>query len=142
MAKKPPTKGSRKRKKDLFKGNKEILRVNSEISKLSLEKEKIQTDLKNLIDNFNSKLSMEDAEDFLERLPLESIKDLQEFEAGEKDNFVMNILREKSDLIREQKNKAAEIVSIDKKISEQEIDLLLAKINCVNFYLDQQDSKI
>lgn len=143
MPKKPTasrqSKRSRKKKKDLYEGNAEISRVTAEISELAATRKQLQTDLSDIIEDYNAKIAAEDAEDFLERLPLESVKDLQEFAAGEKKTFVMDILRDKGQLVQDQQSKVKEILAIDKKISENEIDLLLAKINCVIDSLDKKD---
>lgn len=145
MPKKPTasrgSKRSRKKKKDLYEGNAEISRVTAEISELTVARQQLQANLGDIIEDYNSKMIAENAEDFLERLPLESVKDLQEFAAGRKKIFVMDILRNKTQLIQDQQNKIKEILAIDKKISENEIDLLLAKINCVIDSLDKKDKK-
>lgn len=137
MPKKPTAKSvapkkPRKRKIILYKGSAEVLQANTELSKLAAEKKKLEDELGEIVSNYHSKISpSEQREDFLEQLPLTSMRDLQEFAAGNSPVFVTEILNDRSKMLRTREDKLQELVAVDKKISEHNINLLIAKINHV-----------
>lgn len=141
VAKKKPTKTTKKvvtkskprkpKKVNLF-DSKKVSDQQEKLKELQKERKIIELKIKSIIDTYNSKSANDkDAERFLDRLPLESLKELQEFLSGKKKDSNLGILRLRAKLRKERNLKIEELSKLDEKISESQIDLLLAKIDCV-----------
>lgn len=118
--------------KELFKNDPAVLLKIEELKKLHKNKNEIENSIKEIIDTFNNKTINEgDAEHFLDRLPLNSLKEIQEFQAGKKRETNLSVLNLRAQLRKDRTKKVEELRKIEEQISELEKDLLLAKINCV-----------
>lgn len=121
----------KKPKVNLF-DSKEVSSEQEKLKELQKNRREIELKIKDIIDTYNSKSANDrDAERFLDRLPLESLKELQEFVSGKKKDSNLENLKVRAKLRKERTQKIEELNSIDKKISESQIDLLLAKIDHV-----------
>lgn len=115
-----------------FKQNTEVLLKQKQLKKLNKSKKEIENILKEIVDTFNTKnINERDAEKFLDRLPLNSLKELQDFQSGKKRETPLFILNLRMQLRKDRTKKIEELLKIEEQISEIEKDLLLAKINCI-----------
>ena len=123
---------TRKSKKINLFDSQEVFSEQEKLKELQKDRKVIESKIKTIIDTYNSKSANDkDAERFLDRLPLESLKELQEFLSGKKKDSNLEILRLRAKLRKERNIKLEELNKLDEKISESQIDLLLAKIDCV-----------
>lgn len=101
------------------------LKVNK---KLLETRNKLQKDLENLKEEYLEKMSsVHEDENFIERLPLESLADLQEFAAGVK-TFNLHFFDEKRKMEKKRDSKMEELFKLDYQIDQGGIDLILKKI--------------
>ena len=122
----------RKSKKINLFDSVQVASEQEKLKELQKDRKAIESKIKNIIDTYNSKSANDkDAERFLDRLPLESLKELQEFLSGKKKDSNLDILKLRAKLRKERNIKIEELNKLDEKISESQIDLLLAKIDCV-----------
>jgi hypothetical protein len=113
---------------DHYADSKEVATEQTKLKELQKSGKEIENKIKEIISTFNSKSSMnKDAERFLERLPLDSLKDFSEF--GKKRESSMEILKLRTKLRKDKEIKEVELNAIESQISVSKIDLLLAKIN-------------
>lgn len=131
MSEKKPIK-RKKKVATIFAKNPEVLSLNKKRNKILKQISQSEAEMEHLFESYHDNMvKAETAEDFFERLPLDTIKDLHDFEAGTKKDFSMEILREKSRIENDRGLKIDEIIALNKTLKESQIDLLLAKINCV-----------
>lgn len=127
-----PKPKTRKSKKINLFDSQQVVSEQEKLKELQKDRKVIESKIKNIIDTYNSKSANDkDAERFLDRLPLESLKELQEFLSGKKKDSNLDILKLRAKLRKERNIKIEELNKLDEKISESQIDLLLAKIDCV-----------
>lgn len=123
---------TRKSKKNNLFDSAQVISEQVRLKELQKDRKAIESKIKTIIDAYNSKSANDkDAERFLDRLPLESLKELQEFLSGKKKDSNLEILKLRAKLRKERNIKLEELNKLDEKISESQIDLLLAKIDCV-----------
>jgi len=140
MAKKPANVVIRKKIKkkkivSLFENDVEVKKINTVISNLVAEQQQAHIDIENIFNKFQA--SNDEPEDFLDRLPLETLKELEDFEFGKKKVFCMDVLKDRGKLLKEKDEKINHLNIINKNITENNIDLLLSKIKCVMDSLDK-----
>ena len=120
----------------IFHKNAEVIKYNTAISDLVAEQQQAHKDIENIFEKFQS--SNNEPEDFLDRLPLETLKEIEDFEFGKnKKVFPMGVLKERTKLLKERDEKIKHLDTINKSITENNIDLLLSKIKCVMESLDE-----
>ena len=124
------TKATKPRKTvDVFADSKEVSQKQAELKALEQERKGLEQSIKEIIDTYNSKsANNRDAERFLDKLPLDSLRELQDFMAGKKKESNLDILKLRAKLRKDRNKKIDEINKMDEKISEGQIDLILAKI--------------
>jgi hypothetical protein len=102
------------------------------LKQLQDHRREIETSISEIVTDYNAKVALSaDAAKFLERMPLESLKDLQEFSAGKKLDSNLGILRSKSKLRKDRNKKLQNLTEVNRQIVESQIDLLIAKIDHV-----------
>lgn len=141
-AKKAPKKKVAKKTKiviNLFADSKDVNQKQIELKELEKNRKSIEKDIKNIVDNFNAK-TFNNSEKFLDKLPIDSLTELQEFLSGKKENN-LEILNTRSKLRKDRNQKIEELHLMDKKISEGQIELLLAKINHMINKIDNTDKE-
>lgn len=116
---------------DIFLGSKEVAKEQAKLKELQKSRKVIENNIKEMIDTYNSKSVIKEggAERFLEKLPLDSLKEFYEFTAGQKRESSLSILKIRSKLRRQKEIKEYELDKIESEIALSQIDLLLAKIN-------------
>lgn len=128
IVKKTKTKTKKLKKvTNFFQNDSKILEFTKTIDSLNLERQNLEKDIQLIMSSFKEKNKEED----LSRLPLQSVKDLQDFEAGQKISFTMDLFDDRLKLRQDHQKKLQDLTQIDKNIASQQIELLLAKIDCV-----------
>ncbi len=115
---------------NLYSSSLEVKSKETELKNLQKSKKGIELEISELIYDFNDKiLAASDPSNFIEKLPLNSLKEFENFSAGREISSNLGILRSKIQL-RKDKDKMVDSLSlIDKQIANNKIELLLAKIN-------------
>lgn len=130
----------KKRAPNLFKSDKEILDKRKIINCLREERFSLEEKIKDLFDEFNaSSLKEEDAEGFFDKLPLNTLMDLEKFALGKKTDSISDLIEKRISLRKENNAHVAKIESLDKDIYLAQIDLVLAKIKCLNNIIDSKE---
>lgn len=97
----------------------------------SLEKHRSQLikDIDELISVYNAKSVMSDKEavEWLDRLPLSTLHELEQFSAGRKKDFNLQTLKFRSDLLKSRDSQIEELRKIEDLIYLAKIELLEAK---------------
>ncbi len=107
-----------------------ISKIEKDIKALRKKKKDIKSDIQEIIDLYNVKsASAKEAEKWVDRLPLETLKELQDFLSGKKKNFNLSDLKERSLLRKKHMISLEELARIENEMARHNIDLLLAKVN-------------
>jgi len=135
-----PKKPRKKRATNLFKSDKDILDKKKKINSLSEERYALEEKIKDLFAEFNeSSVKEEDAEGFFDKLPLNTLMDLEKFALGKKTDSISDLIEKRISLRKESNAHVAKIESLDKDIYLAQIDLVLAKIKCLNNIIDSKE---
>lgn len=90
----------------------------------------IEECIENIVDDYNSlSATDENADSWLERLPINSLSELQNFAAGKKKESNLEILRLRSQLRKDKDKQFESLKKVDDLIYIGEIDILMAKLN-------------
>lgn len=128
-----PAKVRKKRAKNLFKSDKSILDKKKKINNLSEQRYELEEKIKDIFEEYNaSSIREEDAEGFFDKLPLNSLMDLEKFALGKRNPTISDLLEKRISLRKESNSSLSKIEEIDKDIYLAKIDLLLAKVNCLS----------
>ncbi len=110
--------------------NPQIKNKEDQLKKLQIKSNKLKNHIGNMINDLNAKTTLSaEASKFLERLPLDSLQDFQNFSAGKKIEYNLDLLRARSKLRKDCNKKMQILFEINQQIVENQIDLLLAKID-------------
>lgn len=117
---------------DIFADSLEVSKQQAQLKALEEDRKSIEQNIKDIIDTYNSKTANNrDAERFLDKLPLDSLKELQDFLNGKKKESNLDILKLRAQLRKDRNKQVDQLIKIEEEISKSQIDLLLAKINHV-----------
>lgn len=132
---KPKAKVSKRLKSkaiDIYADSIEVLQKKAQLKELEQDRKEIEKSIKEIIDTYNSKsANNRDAERFLDKLPLDSLRELQDYLNGKKKESNLEILKVRAQLRKDRNQKIDELLKLEEKISQGQIDLLIAKINHV-----------
>lgn len=124
---------------DIFVNSKEVAKEQDKLTNLQISRRIIEDNIKGIIDTYNSKtVAGGSAERFLDKLPLESLKEFSDFSSGKKRDTGLGTMKLRTKLRKEKEEQESELSKIDSQIALGQIDLLLAKIN----YIVSQDKQI
>lgn len=117
-------------KKNIYKTSKEVTSKEKELKSLIKQKKLLEQDLKDISSEFNSlsASSPREAENMLDRLPLETLRELYEFTAGKKAPTGMTILNLRTELKKERLVTSEKLSKLNQEISINKIDVLLSKV--------------
>ena len=125
-----------KKVRSLFFRDKAVVSEKKKLNKLKKQRKLLIENIKEIIATYNNKsLDIQHSSEWLERFPIQSLQDLYQFLAGTKESSI-SILKLRSKLRNEHNKKVEDTFDIDKEICICRVDLLLAKINCVQSKLD------
>ncbi|HVI41873.1 MAG TPA: hypothetical protein VM577_14580 [Anaerovoracaceae bacterium] len=117
---------------DIYADSVEVSLKKDQLKALEQDRKEIEKSIKEIIDTYNSKsANNRDAERFLDKLPLDSLRELQDYLNGKKKESNLDILKVRAKLRKDRNTKIDELLKIEEKISQGQIDLLIAKINHV-----------
>jgi uncharacterized protein YlbG (UPF0298 family) len=132
VPKKAKSTKKKKKKNTLFDSNANVKQKMSELQKLSAQKTKLESDIKEIDKDFSDKLSsVKSLDGLINRLPIESLKDLINNESGNKGLTATDLFDEKTKVTKEKDSKFDQLDKLESDIKISKIDALLAKINCV-----------
>lgn len=121
----------KKKVRSLFFRNKAIVSEKKRLKALEVKRKELINNIKDIIDTFNFKsLDIPRTSEWLERFPLKSLVELYD-SLSQKNDLKLSSLQMRSRLQKEHNLFAEQTVNTDKEIYLSNIDLLLAKINCV-----------
>lgn len=110
--------------------DKEVKTKQKVLTDLQDKRKSIELEIKNICENYNSKsVNDKEAAQWLDRLPLETLKELEDFSAGRKHNFNLLDLKTRSDLRKNRNSKLEEFIKVNDEIYIGKIDLLLVKLS-------------
>lgn len=126
-----PKKSKTKKARSLFFRDKTIVSEKKKLKALELKRKELINNIKNIIDTFQFKdLDIQHCSDWLECFPLQSLKELHQSLSQEND-CSLNALQMRSRLKKEHDSSVEETIKTEREIYISNIDLLLAKIDCV-----------
>lgn len=100
--------------------------------KMSQARTQLKKELEGLAAQYEAKMSsLEKERNFIDRLPLETLEDFQEYAAGLKTDFNLQFFDRKRDLEKLRDKKIEELKKLDIKMDEGQIDLALKKIEAL-----------
>jgi hypothetical protein len=124
---------------DLFVNSKEVAKEQDKLENLQISKRIIEDNIKGIIDTYNSKsVAGGSAERFLDKLPLDSLKEFSEFSSGKKRETSLGTMKLRTRLRKEKEEQEVQLSKLDSQIALGQIDLLLAKIN----YIVNKDKQV
>lgn len=116
--------------KTLFHINEGVIEKKNEVSNLTQERKVTFDNLKQLINHYNTELDLDKQGDWTSKLPFETLKELEALQKGRvKDSLA--ILNERIKTKKEYEKQRDRVEVLEHKIKETQIELLLAKIGCV-----------
>lgn len=116
--------------KTLFHTNEGVIEKRNEVSNLTQERKIKFDNLKQLINHYNTELDLDKQGDWTSKLPFETLKELEALQKGQvKDS--LKILNERIKVKREYEEQRERVEVLEHKIKETQIELLLAKICCI-----------
>lgn len=140
----PAKKRAKKTKaKNIFLKDKDIINQKKLLQSLYETRDEIELKVKDIHEEFSeSSLKEEDAEGFFDKLPLNSLMEVQKYEAGEKILNASQLLKKRASLRKESLVELKKLEKLDESIYHAQIDLLLAKINCLNKMVEEKTHEI
>lgn len=130
---------SKKPRKYWFR-NKKVVALRKDLKSLKRQKKDLMNQVQEVINQYNANASqVTEAADWLEKLPLETIQELYSFLAGES-NFNLQTLVKRSKLRKEHLQKIDEVKQLDNKITEVQIDLVIAQIECMEKGISEENN--
>ena len=127
MAKK---RGKSKKPRSLFFRDKDIVANKKKLKALSKKKKQVKEELANIAGMYNDVVEGLSTGKY-DAFPLETIYDLCEFADGYKDDFKLPMIKLRFDLKEKYMAANEEIDKLSKEIRQSEIDVLIAKAECV-----------
>jgi len=124
-----------KKARTLFFRNKDVVAQKKKLVELKKKYRAIIGHINNIVDLYNEN-ELEDTDEWLSRLPLQSLSDIYEFSSGEKDDYSLSKINLQSRLRKEHAEKVEEFAKLESDIYINEIDVILSKIECIKLKLD------
>jgi hypothetical protein len=124
--------------RSLFFRDEGVVSEKKKLAALKRQRSFLIKEIREIIEAYNDKyLNMDDTSEWLNKLPLQSLEDLYQFLSGSKDDYSLTVLELRSRLRKDHSEKVEETMKLEKKIYISQIDLLLAKIGCIQSKLDK-----
>lgn len=126
------------KKKPLTETQLNIKSKEQDVKKLKKQKADLEIIIEKMLKEYSGKnISQEAASYNLEKLPLDTLKDFQDFRSEKKMNFNLLTMKLRSEIRRKKDIKLQELQALILKIYEAEQDVLIAKIQDLDKYLGE-----
>ncbi len=121
-----------KKVRSLFFRNKDVVAEKKKLVELKKQKRGTISNIDDIVETYNDKcLILLLDEHWLERLPLDSIREFNRFLSGDKHDFGLPALKIQSDLRKAHEEQVDLLLKVDRDIMIGKIDIILAKIDCI-----------
>lgn len=124
-----------KKARPLFFRNKEVVAQKKKLAELKRKYRLLIKEINTLVDVYHEN-EFEDSDEWLSKLPIQSLSDLYKFLSGKKDDYSLSKMDLRSRLRKEHALKIEEFIALEREIHINEIDIVLSKIKCVKSKLD------
>jgi len=120
--------------------DKKILDKNKKIKQLQDERKILIEDINQLVSSFQDKAMVptDDMDKWLHQLPLNSLRDLADFELGNKKDYNLFILHMRSQFRKDKDDRIEDLSKLNSEIFIDQVDVLLDKIECIQKNLDSE----
>ena len=126
-----------KKPRVLWFRNKEVVSHKKELKLLRQELASDESRLDKLYDEYYKCVTQLNSHDWSEKLSLESVKEFYEYMAGKKKSFALQAISSAAGLRKSQDELNNKLDILEFKIKENEIDILLSKVKCIQEKIDK-----
>jgi len=128
----------KKKIKDIFSKDKGVKQVKKALNALERERKSTRQDLDLLSKQYEKKMNSL-SEGFMDGLPLETLSEVTSYAAGTlKKEFSLQFFQTKAEMEQQRAQKINELIKLNKQLNEEQINLLLSKVDCVLKILEEK----